>query len=163
MDILLSDTVSVATAAKLLLRTTANLQISSAVLPVDAVAPPPVRSTACTIPRRTLLRRRRRIKRKLSGGDGSGDEGLFFGDGGDGGGGFGGSGGGGGWNFNNYGGGDDWDESSSSVPDPAFDFVYQVLSWIMLSNCLHFAFKKILRIVLDADREKVPRRLAPIC
>ncbi|KAK7246360.1 hypothetical protein RIF29_41227 [Crotalaria pallida] len=127
--------------------------------PVDAVSPPPVKSTACTIPRRTNLRRKRRIKRKLSGDDESGGEGFFFG-----GGGFGGSGGGGGWNFNNFGGGGgNWDESPSSVPDPAFDFVYQVLSWIMLSNCLHFAFKRILQIIVDGDREKLPRRLAPIC
>ncbi|KAH1200867.1 hypothetical protein GmHk_17G047718 [Glycine max] len=67
-----------------------------------------------------------------------------------------------------FGGGNNWDEPSSSVPDPAFDFVYQVLSWIMLSNCLHFSFKRIVRIVaagsiVDSDREKVPARLVPIC
>jgi hypothetical protein len=105
-------------------------------------------------------------------GDDSGGEGLFFGDGGDGvyGGGSGGFGGGGGggsdWNFNRFGEGDNPDESS--LPDPAFDFVYQVLSWIMLTNCLHFAVKKIVRIIadgsiVDSDREKVPTRLAPIC
>jgi hypothetical protein len=42
------------------------------------------------------------------------------------------------------------------------------LSWIMLTNCLHFAVKKIVRIIadgsiVDSDREKVPTRLAPIC
>ncbi|CAL0309278.1 unnamed protein product [Lupinus luteus] len=157
MDIIVADHVTV-TAAKLLrsFDFAANLRISS------AVAAPPVKSTARKMHRRSNLRRKRRIKRKLSG-DEFGNEG-FFGVGGDGGGGFGGSGGGGGgWNFNNFGGGGDWDESSSPVPDPAFDFVYQVLSWIMLSNCLHFAFKRILQIILDADREKLPRRLAPIC
>ncbi|OIV91690.1 hypothetical protein TanjilG_26543 [Lupinus angustifolius] len=155
MDIIVADPVTV-TAAKLLrsFDFAANLRISS------AVAPPPVKSTARKMHRRNNLRRKRRIKRKLSG-DEFGNEG-FFGDGGDSGGGFGGSGGGG-WNFNNFGGGGDWDESSSSVPDPAFDFVYQVLSWIMLSNCLHFAFKRILQIILDADREKLPRRFTPIC
>ncbi|XP_027333034.1 uncharacterized protein LOC113847904 [Abrus precatorius] len=149
-------------------------QISAMIQAYDAVAPPPVKPSTYRIPRRTLLRRKRRTRRKLSGDDSgdAGNEEFFFGDGGDGpfggggGGGFGGSGGG--WNFNRFGGGHNWDEPSSSLPDPAFDFVYQVLSWIMLSNCLHFAFKKIVRIVaagsiVDSDREKVPARLAPIC
>lgn len=198
MDILVVDTVTVAAAkglgiAKLLLRSCHSsnnlsmadsyaeqssssspsarvLQISSVIFPIDAVAPPPVKSNSCRVPRRTLLRRKRRTKRRLSGDDseGFGDEGFFFGDGGDGpfgGGGFGGSGGG--WNFNRFGEGHNWDESSSSYSDPAFDFVYQVLSWIMLSNCLHFSFKKIVRFAADGivgdDRGKVPRRLAPIC
>lgn len=74
---------------------------------------------------------------------------------------------GGDWNFNRFGEGENWDEPSS-LQDPAFDFVYRVLSWIMLSNCLHFAVKKIVRIIadgsiVDSDREKVPARLAPIC
>lgn len=148
-------------------------QISAMIQPYDAVAPPPVKPGIYRMPRRTLLRRKRRTKRRLSGDDpgDAGDEGFFFGDGGDGpfgrGGGFGGSGGG--WNFNRFGDEhNDWDEPSSSIPDPAFDFVYQMLSWIMLSNCLHFALKRIVRIVadgaiVDSDREKVPARLAPIC
>ncbi|XP_015937616.1 uncharacterized protein LOC107463341 [Arachis duranensis] len=151
-------------------------QISTILQPYDAVAPPPVKPRSYRMPRRTLLRNKRRTKRKLSG-DGAGDnenEGFFFGDGGDGvfggggGGGFGGSGGR--WNFNRFGDGhNDWDEHSSSIPDPAFDFVYQVLSWIMLSNCIHFAFKRIVQILSDGaivdsgDREKVPARLTPIC
>lgn len=198
VDILVPDTVTVAAAkglgiAKLLLRSCHSsnnlpmtdsyaeqssssspsarvLQISSVIFPVDAVAPPPVKSYR--VPHRTLLRRKRRTKRRLSGDDseGVGDEGFFSGDGGDGpfgggGGGFGGSGGG--WNFNRFGEGHNWDESSSSYSDPAFDFVYQVLSWIVLSNCPHFAFKKIVRFaaggIVGADRGKVPRRLAPIC
>ncbi|XP_058730958.1 uncharacterized protein LOC131602783 [Vicia villosa] len=137
-------------------------QISAMLHPCDAVAPPPVKPSTHRSSRKTLTRKRRRTRRKLSGDD-SGGEGLFFGGGGDGvfgggSGGFGGGGGGGGggdWNFNGFGEGDNWDEPSSSLPDPAFDFVYQVLSWIMLSNCLHFAFKKIVRIVSDG-REKVP-------
>lgn len=148
-------------------------QISAMIQTCDAVAPPPVKPGKYRVSRRTLLRRKRRTKRRLSG-DESGNEGLFFGDGGDGpfsggSGGFGGGGGGGGsWNSNRFGDGHNWDEPSSSLPDPAFDFVYQVLSWIMLSNCLHFAIKKIVRIIadgsiVDSDREKVPARLAPIC
>ncbi|KAK7387933.1 hypothetical protein VNO78_22732 [Psophocarpus tetragonolobus] len=148
-------------------------QISAMIQTFDAVAPPPVKPTSYRIRRRTLLRRKQRTKRRLSGdvtGD-AGNEGFLFGDGGDvpfGGGGFGGGGSGGGWNFNRFGGGHNWDEPSSSVPDPAFDFVYQMLSWIMLSNCLHFSFKKIVRIVaagsiVDSHREKVPTRLVPIC
>lgn len=150
-------------------------QISAMIQTYDAVAPPPVKPTTYRLRRRTLLRRKQRTKRRLSGDDSgdAGDEGFLFGDGGDGpfggGGDFGGGGvGGGGWNFNRFGGGNNWDEPSSSVPDPAFDFVYQVLSWIMLSNCLHFSFKRIVRIVaagsiVDSDREKVPARLVPIC
>lgn len=145
--------------------------ISAMIQTYDAVAPPPVKPTAYRLRRRTLLRRKQRTRRRLSGDDSgdAGNEGFLFGDGGDGpfgGGSFG--GGGGGWNFNRFGGGNNWDEPSSSVPDPAFDFVYQVLSWIMLSNCVHFALKKIVRIVaagsiVDSDREKVPARLVPIC
>ncbi|KAF7837788.1 heterogeneous nuclear ribonucleoprotein A1 [Senna tora] len=180
MDILVADTVTLGVANLLLLRSCYSstpfsrlLQISAVILPVDALAPPPVRSNTYRMPRRSLLRRKRRAKRRVSGDDSgdTGDEGFFFGDGGDrpfGGGRFGGGGGGGGWNFNGFGEGDNyWDDSSSSYSDPAFDFVYQVLSWIVLSNCLHFAFKRIVRVVtdgiVDADREKVPRRLAPIC
>ncbi|XP_028751676.1 uncharacterized protein LOC114711439 [Neltuma alba] len=146
------------------------LQISALILPVDALAPPPVKPNTYRMPRRTVIRRKRRAKRRLSGGDSgdAGDEGFFFGDGGDPPfGGRSGFGGGGSWNFNRFGEGHNWDDSSSSYSDPAFDFVYQVLSWIMLSNCLHFAFKKIVRDftdgIMDADREKVPRRMAPIC
>ncbi|XP_047149668.1 uncharacterized protein LOC124821778 [Vigna umbellata] len=147
-------------------------QISAMIQPYDAVAPPPVKPAAYKLRRRTLLRRKQRTKRispdGLSGD--AGNDGFLFGDSGDGyfgggGGGFGGGGGGSGRNFNRFGGGHNWDEPSS---DPAFDFVYQVLSWIMLSKCLHFAVKKIIRIVaagsiVDSGREKVPARLVPIC
>lgn len=180
---MVADTVAVTTAKGLgVLRacqSTCNFsladQISAMIQTYDAVAPPPVKPTTYRLRRRTLLRRKQRTKRRLSGDDSgdAGNEGFLFGDGGDGpfggGGDFGGGGvGGGGWNFNRFGGGNNWDEPSSSVPDPAFDFVYQVLSWIMLSNCLHFSFKRIVRIVaagsiVDSDREKVPARLVPIC
>ena len=147
-------------------------QISAMIHPCDAVAPPPVKPGTHRISRKTLVRKKRRTRRKLSGDD-SGGEGFFYGDVGDGSfgggsGGFGGGGGGGDWNFNRFGDGDNFDEPSFSSPDPAFDFVYQVLSWIMLSNCLHFAFKRIVQIIadesiVDSDREKVPTRLTPIC
>ncbi|PON88231.1 hypothetical protein TorRG33x02_160600 [Trema orientale] len=153
------------------------LQISAVIFPVDALAPPPVKSNSFRTASRTLLRKKRRIRRRsLSGGDSDdgseGDDGGFFGGedggpffGGGGGRGFGGSGGG--WNFDGFG-GHNWDESSSSSPsDPAFDFVYEVISWIALSNCVHFAFKKVFRIVAggigDAEREKVPMRLTSVC
>ncbi|KAJ7980308.1 ATP-dependent RNA helicase A-like [Quillaja saponaria] len=148
------------------------LQIYAMISPVDAVAPPPVKSNSYRIRGRNLLKRKRRTRRKLAGGDsGDGeDEGFSFGDGdgdGDGGdGSFGGGGSGGSWNYGRFG-GHNWDESSPSSSDPAFDFVYEVLSWIVLSNCLHFAFKKILRNVADwvadSEREKVPMRLTRIC
>ncbi|XVF38769.1 hypothetical protein REPUB_Repub20aG0130600 [Reevesia pubescens] len=152
------------------------LQITAGIVPVDAVAPPPVKPNSYKTLPRTLLRRKRRTKRKLFGGDESNDGedfGFFFGsDGGDRYGPFGGGGGGGGsgWNFGGFG-GQNWDESSSSSPWTvnALDFVYEVICWIALSNCVHFAFKKVVRIVANGideaagDREKVPMRLASVC
>lgn len=143
------------------------LQISALIFPVDALAPPPVKSYSYRTVPRTLPRKKRRAKRKSLVGndseDGEEEDDAFFG--GDGpffGGGSGGGGGGGsgrGWNFDRFG-GHSWDESSSSSSsDPAFDFVYEVISWIALSNCVHFAFKKVIRIVADGigdgGREKV--------
>ncbi|EXC23292.1 hypothetical protein L484_005241 [Morus notabilis] len=151
------------------------LQISSVIFPVDALAPPPVKSDPYKTASRRLLRKKRRVRRRSAAGGGDSedgnegeDSGFFGGDGpffGGGGGGFG--GGGRGWNFDRFG-GHNWDESSSSYPsDPAFDFVYEVISWIALSNCVHFAFKKVARIVAggigDAEREKVPMRLTSVC
>lgn len=65
--------------------------------------------------------------------------------GGGGGGGGGGSGKGG--NFGGFGGsaGDGF-SSDNSFYHMAFYFVYEVLSWIVLTNCLHFAYKKVLGI-----------------
>ncbi|KAH7513402.1 uncharacterized protein LOC107433213 [Ziziphus jujuba] len=145
------------------------LKISAVIFPVDALAPPPVKSYSYRTLPRTLLRKKRRSKRKFLSGDDSEDGGeeeeedggFFGGDGpffsGGSGGGRGGSGRG--WNFDRFG-GHSWDESSSSSSsDPAFDFVYEVISWIALSNCVHFAFKKVIRIVADGigdgGREKV--------
>ncbi|MCD9641572.1 hypothetical protein HAX54_027800 [Datura stramonium] len=144
-------------------------QISAMIFPIDALAPPPVKyNNVKTAPRR-LARKTRRIRRKsLGGGADEGDENGFLFDGGDYDGPFGGgsswSGGGGGggrgWNFDGFGGAN-WEESSSnSFSDPAFDFVYELMCWAALSNCLHFAFKKVVRIVADGfsdpAREKVP-------
>ncbi|KAH7573523.1 hypothetical protein ACOSP7_007255 [Xanthoceras sorbifolium] len=173
MDIaLIADNVTVATSqtlgfAKFLLRRHHYL-ISSAILPTDALAPPPVRSTSCRTAPRTLTRKKRRTKRRSStsgdDSDGSGEGDGFFGGGSDdgpfGGGGYGGRG----WNFDGFG-GQNWDESSQwwSSNGFAFGFVYEVIYWIALSNCVHFAFKKMVRIVTDTDRDKVPIRLTPIC
>ncbi|TQE06564.1 hypothetical protein C1H46_007806 [Malus baccata] len=150
-------------------------QISAVIFSFDAVAPPRARPNSTRTATRTLLRKKRRTRRRPSSGDDSNDggeeDGGFFG--GDGpffnGGwrGSGGGGGGGGWNFDRFG-GNSWDESSSSSPsDPAFDFVYEVMCWIALSNCVHFAFKRVIRILADglgdAHREKVPMRLTSVC
>ncbi|RAL38549.1 hypothetical protein DM860_002527 [Cuscuta australis] len=161
------------------------VQISAAVCPTDVVAPPPVGSNRIKAAPRRLARKARRVRRKLAGGGGGGEFEHVFGGGdgggsfggGDGGGSFGGgnswggSGGGGGggmgWNFNGFG-GSNWGEEPSfnSSSDPAFDFVYKVLSWIMFSNCLHFAFTKVIKtVVTDGDpaREKVPVTLTDVC
>lgn len=134
---------------------------------ISAVSPPPTRTLT-----RRRLRRTRRVKRKIAADDGgdlnSGDVYFVFGDGGginNGDGYFGRGGGGKGWNSGGYG-GDNWEEySNNSIPDPAFDFVYEVLCWIAMSNCLHFAFKKVVKFASDGfgDREKIPMRLTPVC
>lgn len=149
--------------------------VSDAVSDQPPQSPPHLHVSAATPPAtRTLtkrrLRRTRRVKRKIVLDDGGGDNEYFaFSDGGDsgnGGGGFGGGGGGGkGWNFGGYGGAN-WEEfSDNSISDPAFDFVFEILCLIAMSNCLHFAFKKVVRIVAEGfgDRSKVPMRLPPIC
>ncbi|OMO53604.1 hypothetical protein CCACVL1_28515 [Corchorus capsularis] len=161
------------------------LHLTAAIVPVDSVAPPPVKPNSYKVLPRTLLRRKRRTKRTYFSGDESNDGedyGFLFGsDGGDVygpfgfGGGAGGGGGGGshwggsGWNFGGFG-GQNWDESSSSSPwtGTAMDLFYEVICWIALSNCVHFAFKKVVRIVTNGmeeagDREKVPIRLASVC
>ncbi|GFZ21777.1 glycine-rich protein [Actinidia rufa] len=148
-----------------------QIATTAAIFPVDAVLPPRVKSNnVTTIPRRVVRKTRRTRRRKsLTGGgpEDGGEEGWFCGGGGEGGGGgaFGGGGGGRGWTFDGFG-GSNWDEFSSNSPsDPAFDVVYEVISWIALSNCLHFALKKVVRIVADGfgNREKVPMRFTPIC
>ncbi|KAG9459490.1 hypothetical protein H6P81_003998 [Aristolochia fimbriata] len=132
--------------------------ICAGFLPVDAVSPPTVKFNSIRAPRRVLARRARRTRRKpLAGDSEDGEEfGGFFGDGDDGP--FGGGGGGKGWNHDRDGGADGGEESSWR--DPAFDFVYEVLCWIALSNCVHFAYKKFVRNVAGGighpSREKVP-------
>ncbi|CAI9118952.1 OLC1v1020586C1 [Oldenlandia corymbosa var. corymbosa] len=158
---------------------TGSLQISATMFPFDAVAPrPPVKSSRVkTLPRRQLKQRRRTRKRSLTsdddGGSGDGEEifGFFAGDGdgpfnnnnNGGGGGY----GGGNWNFGRDEFFSDDNGSNNSYQDPAFDFVYEVLSWIVLSNCLHFAYNKLMRIVADGfsdpAREKVAIQLESVC
>ncbi|XP_043711229.1 uncharacterized protein LOC122660111 [Telopea speciosissima] len=130
------------------------------------IAPPAVRSYTYRPAPRTFTRQQRRTRRRPSTGDPEdGGEDGFFGDGNDGpfGGGRSGGSGGRGWNFDGYG-GFDWEESSySSFSDHALDFFYEVICWVAFSNCLHFAFKKLVRIVAagigDPSRDKVPMRL----
>ncbi|XP_042520747.1 uncharacterized protein LOC122094124 [Macadamia integrifolia] len=134
------------------------------------IAPPAIRSNTYRTAPRTFTRQRRRTRRRSSTGDSDdGAEDGFFGDGDDGpfGGGHSGGSGGRRWNFDGYG-GFDWEESSySSFSIPALDFIYEVICWIALSNCMHFAFKKLARIVADGigdpSRDKVPMRLVSMC
>ncbi|KAI3421544.1 uncharacterized protein J3R85_012157 [Psidium guajava] len=151
------------------------LHVFALMNPVDVVSPPPVKSD----PYRILLRRGRRAKRRLllsSGGPGEEDDGALYGDGPFGGGfGFNGGGGGGGgrgWNFDRFG-GQSWDDSSRGprwVSGFALDFIYEVIYWIALSKCMHFAFKRVARIAAETmigdvqvQREKAPVRLTAMC
>ncbi|KAL1548126.1 hypothetical protein AAHA92_16401 [Salvia divinorum] len=138
---------------------------------ISAASPPPTRTLT-----RRRLRRSRRVKRKITADDGGdfSNEDVRFAFGGDGGnfnngdgyfGGGGGDRGGKGWNFGGYG-GTNWEEyPNNPIPDPAFDVVYEVLCWIAMSNCLHFALKKVVKLVADGfgDREKLQMRLTPVC
>ncbi|OMO98554.1 hypothetical protein COLO4_13806 [Corchorus olitorius] len=115
------------------------LHVTAAIVPLGSVAPPPVKPNSYKVLPRTLLRRKRRTKRTYFSGDESND-------------------------------GQNWDESSSSSPwtGTAMDFVYEVICWIALSNCVHFAFKKVVRIVSNGmeeagDRERDPIGLASVC
>lgn len=143
-----------------------TLQISALIFPIDAVAPPPVKPNSFKTISRTLLRKKKRTRRRSFSGDS--EDGGFFEDGNAGGfdGPFGGGSGwgGSGWNFDGFG-WQNWDESSSSPSwsDPAMNFVYEVLCWIALSNCVHFAFKKVVRNMAESLREKMPMRLTSVC
>lgn len=127
------------------------LEVCAQMLPIDAVAPPPVKPS--TIPK-TGARKRTRVRKRIQidsfGADEGGDIGGFFG-GGDGPFGGGGGNGGGGGSFHGF----NWDESSPSSPDPAFDFVYEALTWFVLSNCLHFALKRVLQLVADPGERRL--------
>ncbi|CAN1281279.1 hypothetical protein LINPERPRIM_LOCUS17683 [Linum perenne] len=144
---------------------------SSAII-VDVVAPPPVKPDRFRAARRTLTRKKRRTRRRSStdgdSGDVGGEYGIFGGDDGGGGGGNWGSGGGGGWDFGRFG-EQNWDESSSwwSASGFAYRFIYEVIYWIALSNCVHFAFKKVVKIMASrigdsGNSAKVRMRLASI-
>ena len=177
---LIADTISVCTAkqgiafGKSLLNRWEHISFADSsvdqappvIFPVDAIAPSIQSSSIKTIRR---IRKKRRTKRVSFGGDSEdgGDFGRFVLEGGFGGNdgpfGFGGGGdGGGGGKGWSYGGGGNWDESSS-WSDPAMEFVYEVICWIALSNCVHFAFKRIVRIVTDGEREKLNLTLSPVC
>lgn len=145
------------------------LQLSAALFPVATIAPPPVKSISCRSASRTSLRRKRRTKRRLYSDDSEGGEDDGFGGGYfDGSYGGGGGSGGRGWNSDRFG-GSDWDESSSSSSssNPAYYFVYEVVCWIALSNCVHFAFKKVVRFAANAignsERGKLSMRLISVC
>lgn len=162
----ISDAISTAAthglafSSKLLLaRPSPTLALSAA--PTTVVRSDPYRPAA---PRALVRRTRRTRRRSLTDADGSGED-AFSGDGDGDDGPFGGGGGGRGWNLgggNNWS-GSDWEGSGSSSfssPDPAFDFIYEMMCWIALSNCTHFAWKKLGRLL--AGREKaVPFRLVP--
>ncbi|MQM07820.1 hypothetical protein Taro_040671 [Colocasia esculenta] len=168
-DVFAAATAQGAEFSKLLLSRPASVLAVSAAgfLPVDALAPPrkAVRSDTQRAAPRAFVRRIRRTTRRSLTGDGDGEEGCS-GDGDDGAfGGGGGAGGGGGggrwWNFEGNGGAE-WGDSDSSPAssDPAFDFVYGVISCVALYNCTQFAFKRVSRFI--ADKEKVvPLRLVP--
>ncbi|KAK9677929.1 hypothetical protein RND81_11G176600 [Saponaria officinalis] len=135
-----------------------SLQISSIIAPINTVASPPVKSRHITS-RRPLLKRRRRTRRRSP--PSSGDDIPFLGGADDGGI----AGGGGIWNF---GGGGNWsdgdwfssndnDNNNNNPDDPAFDFVFEVVCWIVFSNCVHFAFTKVFKLVSE-ERAKVTLR-----
>ncbi|KAH7655068.1 hypothetical protein IHE45_19G182000 [Dioscorea alata] len=109
----------------------------------------PYRSASA--PRSLTRRKRLRTRRgSMDGGDEeqglSGDDGPFGG---------GCNGGGSGWGFGGGSGRPDWEDESgssswsSSSSDPAFDFLYEVVCWIALSNCAHFAFRKVGRFLKE--------------
>ncbi|XP_076920664.1 uncharacterized protein LOC143581867 [Bidens hawaiensis] len=127
-------------------------EIRSQTLPIDAVAPPPVKPT--TIPKSHTTKRSRVKRRRKLDGAGADDGGFFGGDGPFGGGGGGNNGNGDGGGFNEF----NWGESAPSPSDPAFDFVYELLTWFVLSNCLLFAFKRVVRIVVDGSGDPGERR-----
>ncbi|XP_010914498.1 uncharacterized protein [Elaeis guineensis] len=156
----ISDAISLAATHGLAFSTKLLLARPSPTLALSAAPPTAVRSDFYrpAAPRALVRRPRRTRRRSLTDGDG-GEEDAFSGDGDGDDGPFGGGGGGGrGWNFgggSNWS-GSDWDGSESpsfSSSDPAFDFIYEIVCWIALSNCTHFAWKKLGRLL--AERGKV--------
>ncbi|CAN6468626.1 unnamed protein product [Victoria cruziana] len=135
--------------AKDLFRSSSLSVILRGIGAISAGIPPPpaVRLRKLSAPT-ALSRRMRRAKRKTVWQEDDGDWEEFGGgsdrDDGDGSFGNGKDGGGGGWSF---GSGDD-----GSDADPAFDFVYEVISWLALSQCLQFAFKRFVQLLEDRNR-----------
>ncbi|URD74305.1 AP-1 complex subunit [Musa troglodytarum] len=160
----MSDAFSAAATQSLGLSLSAKLLLprySLCLSALDSGAPPaavrsdPFRPAAAP---RAFVRRTRRRTRRRSLTEGGGEDDGFSGDDGPFGGGGDAGGGGKGWNSGDQGPG--WGGSSPSSSDPAFDFIYEVMCWIALSNCAHFAFKKMGRLL--ATRGKVfPLRLLP--
>ncbi|URD84425.1 hypothetical protein MUK42_05061 [Musa troglodytarum] len=107
----------------------------AATLSLSAVRSDPSRSAATS---RALVHRTGRRTRRGPEGVGSSSSDPPFGRGGK------------GWNL----GGDGASTPSSSLP-PAFLLVYQVLCWIALSSCTHFALKKMAQL-LAARRATLP-------
>ncbi|XP_020689139.1 uncharacterized protein LOC110104397 [Dendrobium catenatum] len=152
-----------ATLSVLALSASAILPVDSSALPRAAVRSDPFRPPAA-VPR-TLVRRMRRIRRRSATEDG-GEDGFFDGGDGDDGPFGGGSGSGKGWGSWRPG-GSEWEEPDrrpwlSSSADPAFDVVYEVLCWIALSNCAHFAFKKMSRLLAERGKDVSIRLVLPI-
>ncbi|XP_074560224.1 uncharacterized protein LOC141816319 [Curcuma longa] len=143
-----ADAFSITNAYGLSVSAKAVARYSLSLSALDSVAPPAVVRTDifrhASAPAALARRSMRRIRRRTHTEGGGVDDG-FFGDGDDGP--FGGGGDGGrGWNSGDSGPG--WDESGdSSSSDPAFDFIYEVVCWIALSNCAHFAFKRMGRLL----------------
>ncbi|GAB2220187.1 hypothetical protein Droror1_Dr00007830 [Drosera rotundifolia] len=143
----MADALLAAPASHIIPTTFSSSKLHHLTAPLGTVASPPIKPRTA---RRPLLKRRRRtMKSSSTYGDDEEAFGFFSGDGGGGGSPFGGGGGGG----SSSGGGGWWerwgDESSASADsDPAFDQVYEVLCWIVFSNCVHFAVKRIGRLVV---------------
>lgn len=142
---------------------------ASAVLPVDSYASSraAVRSDPFRPPSavpQAFVRRVRRIRRRSSTEDNGEDD--FF-DGGDGDDGPFGGGSGTGWGSWPPT-GSEWEEPDRwrwllSSADSAFDVIYEVLCWIALSNCAHFTFKKMSRLVAERGKDLSIRLVLPIC
>lgn len=134
------------------------LQRNSAVVAiaaVDSISPPVVvRSDPyrASVPRALVRKIRRTRRRSVKGNDGEGEDEGLSGDGDDGA--FGGGGRGGGKGWGSDGGDPEWDEDAErgmESSDPVFDFVYGIISFVALSNCTHFACKKIGRFMTNRE------------
>ncbi|KAK8954497.1 hypothetical protein KSP39_PZI002692 [Platanthera zijinensis] len=140
---------------------------ASTILPVDSSSAAPRAAVRCdpyrpppSVPRAPARRMRRIRRRSVTedggedgfSGDGNGDDGPF-------------GGGGNGWGSWRPG-GSSWEDPDRrwwSSSDPAFDAVYEFLCWIALSNCTHFAFKKIGRLLAEREKDLSIRLVLALC